>query len=361
MPKYPVVIQEDGYYLPLRYDNFAAINAPVDPPVPWTLVPLYKDVSDAVAQGRELQKQLTDSLDSMGVLKAQRVLQTALKLTSPKDAREFEYRAKLDFPFRFFRGEWSVRFNIMPTRYRFSGEPDPLATTKQRIEFETACAATMKEYLKKHGEPDTTDEQARAAARHFGAPSSFVDFSFSPDVAAYFAHPPFRDAERERGADIGIMYSLGIEDFEKLFGMAAWALPPGGGRDIFYLNVQRTWEIPYRSFDPKTQTVNDSVLKVAVPEHLIAKPMSIRTRLVPAISRIAGQEGFFIELNFEDPDDWWTQVFMWTVLDFASRKWCFLRQDYRYENPEAGVTEAKLFPPDDSDLAELTKDFGRWV
>ena len=293
----------------------------------------------------------------MGVMKAEQVVNPSAASLPERDR---EYRAKLDFPFRFFRGERSLRFSIMPTRYRFTGEPDPVATTRQRMEFETRCADKMKDYLQRHGVPDPSTEQARAAARHFGAPSSFVDFTFNPGVAAYFGHPPFSPAERERGADIGTMYSLGIDDFEKLFGMAAWALPPEGGRDILYINVSRVWRIPYKSFDPVKQTVSDAVLSIAVPENLIAKPMSIRTRLVPAIARIAGQEGFFMELNFEDSDDWWSQVFLWTMLDFASRKWCFLRKDYRYEDVATGVTEAKLFLPDDGELAEVTEDFGNW-
>lgn len=358
MAQFRVVMLDGRPYRPLRYDNFQSIHAVVEPAVPCVLVPMYRDIAEVVAEANLLQKQLTDSLDAMGVMKAERMLQATLKPESPPDDHEFAYRVKLDFPFRFFRGERSLRFSIMPTRYRFSGQPDPAATTQQRIEFETGCAAKMSDYLKRHGAPEASPEQARAAARHFGAPSSFVDFTFDPEVAAYFGHPPFNAAEREHGGEIGILYSLGVDDFDKLFGMSAWGLPPGGGRDIHYININRTWQIPYLSFDLETNAVENKVLTVPVPENLMTKPMTIRTRIVPAIGRIAGQEGLFIELDFEDPSDRWSQVFLWTILDFASRKWCYLRQDHSYQNEPSGITDAKLFPVDDPELAELTKDFG---
>jgi hypothetical protein len=104
--------------------------------------------------------------------------------------------------------------------------------------------------------------------------------------------------------------------------------------------------------------VQDAVLTVPVPARLVARPISIRTRIVPAIPRIAAQDGIFLDVGFEDPEDWEAQVFLWTVLDFASYKWCFLRQDFAYENPQTGATAEKLFPPDEPELAALTKAFG---
>jgi hypothetical protein len=72
-------------------------------------------------------------------------------------------------------------------------------------------------------------------------------------------------AERERSADIGILYSLGIEDFEHLFGgLAAWTVPAGGGRDVRYINIKSVWQIPYKSFDPAKGTIEDATLAVKV-------------------------------------------------------------------------------------------------
>lgn len=352
-----VIEQNDRMYVRVRYNNFAAINAPVEPSMPAVAVPLYRDIAAVVAEGLALEKALMDYIVSTGMMKVVRMCHP--DVSGPASEREIAYLARLDCPFRIFRGEKTVARSIMPSRYRFTGQPDPLATTRQRIEFETQCADRMKEYLARHGARAATSEQARAAARHYGAPSSFVDFTFNPRVAAFFAHPSFSKQERELGADIGIVYSLGIGEFEKLFGLAAIAPQPDGGRDIHYINVATEWRLPYKSFDPENG-VEDAVLTIAVPPRLVAKPMSIRTRFVPAVPRIEAQDGIFIDLHFEDPEDWWSQVLLWTVLDFASQKWCFLRSDFDYEAPETGVTAATVYPPDDPELTELAKDFGNW-
>jgi hypothetical protein len=360
MPRYQVIRIGEQLFVPMRYDNFASLGVTVEPGVPYQLVPLYRDVSEAVAEAMALRQALKDELTANGVLDLKRAMVPRGSEPDEEFERKIDYLSRLDYPFRFFRGEYSLRFNIMPTRYRFSGETDPLGVTEDRVKFEMACAAKMKEYLKSHGAPEAGDEQARAAARHFGAPSSFVDFSFNPEVAASFAHPLFNETEKRDGAPLGMLYSLGINDFERLFGMAAWAVQPGGGRDIHYLNLATVWRIPYQSFDPENVTVEEKTLEIKVPPALTVKPMSIRTTAVAAIGRIAAQEGLFIELDFENPTDWWSQVFLWTVLDFTCRKWAFVRQDFAYENAGSGITRARLFPEHDADLEEVVKGFDEW-
>jgi len=345
MPQYQVIQQDGELYLPIRYDNFRAIGVRLDPPEPWAAIPLHQDVAGVVAEAREEAKDYADDLKGIGLGKL--------------DGRngEITYEDKLNFPFRFFRGETNTRYGMMPTRYRFTGQPDPLATVRERLRFETLCAEKMRAYLKSHGAPNATEEQARAAVRHHGVASSFIDFTFEPGVAAFFGHPRFTAHEQEHGAPMGILYSLGIKDFEGLFGIMAWSLPPDGGRDILSLSVHNVWQIPYRAFDPERRLVHDATLSVAVPDRLREKPLTIRTRLVPGTRRIAAQQGIFLDASMENPEDWWTQVFLWTVLDFASHKWAFVRKDFTYEDPEAGVTAAQLFPPVEPDLAELTKSF----
>lgn len=352
MARYNIVELDGRRFIPIRYDNFAALGARVEPAVPWSLVPFYDDVADVLAEASHLEAELTGKLAAMGVEKLVVALGEAVNPPA--------YAAKLGFPFRVFRGERSLRFNIMPTRFRFSGQPDPTELTRRRTEFEMRCAERMRAYLQSHGAPQATLEQARAAARHHGCPSSFVDFTFNAETAAFFAHPAFTTSEREKGADAGILYSLGIEDFEQLFGgLAAWSLPGVGERDILYMNLAPVWQIPYRSFDPTSGAIEDAMLRVEVPERFVVKPITIRTRIVPVIQRIAAQQGIFIDGCIEGAEDWWSQVLLWSVLDFASRKWCFRRQDFAYENAATGVTAAKLYPPLEPELAELTRDFER--
>jgi hypothetical protein len=99
---------------------------------------------------------------------------------------------------------------------------------------------------------------------------------------------------------------------------------------------------------------------MTVPAGLLAKPLTVRTRFVRAVPRIAAQEGIFVGVLFDTSGDWWDHVLLWTVLDFMSQKWCFVRQDFEYENTEGGITAGSLFPPDDPEIAEVTRGFAGW-
>ncbi|UCF04153.1 MAG: FRG domain-containing protein [bacterium] len=343
------VIKFDGKeFLLLRYDNFAALRVEVHPPKPCVAVPFYRNIRNVVKETLEVEKRYEAFLLAQDLVKA--------GIEKPSETESISYKDKLNFPFLFFRGDKDERHGIMPTRYRFSGESDLLLTTRARIQFEMECAAKMKPYLERHSSSQITTEQARAASRHYGAPSSFVDFSFNPEVAAFFAHPNLSEQDRNR-TNVGMVYSLNFNHFQYLFGLRMWAVSPDYGRDVHALNTLSVWRIPYFSYD----TLEEATLTVSIPQTLVNCPVSIRTRIIPAIPRITSQEGIFLEANFENPEDWQAQVFLWTVLDFIADKWSFLRDDFSYQNPNGGIIADKLFPHDDSELPELTKDFHKWI
>lgn len=355
MPRYSVIERDGHRYVSFRYNNFEALGAAVAPQAPWPLVPLHNDITDAVEDARARSATFAGELRRLGVDKVVRMMHPTVR-----DERSIEYLAKLSLPLTFFRGERSLAFNIMPTRYRLAGAPDPSRVIEERVRFEMQCAERMRTYLKDHGVPDVTTDQARAAARHYGAPSSFVDFTFNPDVAASFGHPAFTEREREEGAPLGVLYSLSLTDMQGLFGLAAWHPVGEGGRDIIWINLATEWRIPYSSFDPARGLIEEAMLIVKVPPDLVTKPLTVRTRYVPSVPRITAQEGIFVDALFEAPGDWRAQVLLWTVLDFACQKRCFLRQDFQYENAESGITLSSLFPPDAHEIAEATHGFARW-
>jgi hypothetical protein len=360
MPKYHVITQGEGSFTPMRYDNFALLNATVEPAVPWVLVPLCRDVSAALQPARALRERFVEQIQSMGLESVLRNRLLAPEVSRSATDSEIAYLSMLQCPFQFFRGERSLRFSIMPTRYRWTGDPQAWpAVLRQRLDLENSCANRMRDYLREHGVPNASNDQARAAARHYGVPSSFVDFTFNPDVAAFFAHPAWSDSERARGPDVATLYALGLSDLQQLFGMAAWGLPPEGGRDIRFINVANVWRIPYKSFDPESGTIENATLTVHVPPQLQNRGVCVRTRSVPQIKRIVAQEGIFLDFDLDSPEDAWSQEFLWTVLDFAANKWCFLRGDFAYENESANITAAKLFPPDNPGLTELLRGFER--
>lgn len=321
------------------YNNFKALGAEqfIDPPQPNVAIPFFRDIADVLDEAHILETKHNKQISAIGL--------------------EATYENKLKLPFMCFRGEFDRKFAIMPTRYRFSGEPDPLQTTRERIKFEDECAGKISAYLNQQNSKLVTDESARAAARHFGAPSSYVDFTFNPDVAAFFGHPEFKDRGADGVSGIGIMYGLDISGvIDELFGMSGWSPTPGGGTAITAIPVSFVWKIPYLSWNPKGGILENAVLTVRLPDFW---PITIRTHIVPEISRISAQHGLFLEADFEQPENWWANVFLWGVLDFYARKWCFLRQDFAYEKPESRIDKKNLFHSNEK-LDMVTAGFKNW-
>lgn len=342
----------DHEFVPLRYDDFKNLRARVEPLQPWVAVPFYEDIRGVVAETRAATNRFEEFLLGQGF--------GGIGSGTP-GPRTISYQDKLrlSLPFPIFRGDKDKGYGIRPTRYRFRAKPT-LETIRERIQFEARCAEKMKHYLSRYSTSPISDEQSRAAARHYGAPSSFVDFSFNPEVATFFADHGLTTEDQER-TKAGIVYCLDVNRLQQVFGMDGWVPSPDGGHDTHSMNVFRVWQIPYLSCDPAGRTLEEATLKVQVPAALTTCALSIRTRAVPGIVRISAQEGLFLEANFERPENWQAQVFLWAVLDFIANKWCFRHQGSGYENPACGISRKRLFPGDDPELRDLTKDFRNWV
>jgi hypothetical protein len=89
-----------------------------------------------------------------------------------------------------------------------------------------------------------TEGQARAAARHVGRSSGFLDFTFSPHVAAYFGHPQRKPSDTAR---IGKLYCLTHSVIERTLGAGVSgfnAAPIEVGLDIHIPNTRTAWALP---------------------------------------------------------------------------------------------------------------------
>lgn len=129
------------------------------------------------------------------------------ELKSPEEVFEFLANCRINSPNWLFRGQSTInQFELKPTidRY-FSVKVNESNKEKARIlelSIERQCIERFRTALK---QTDETYEQlllrddiyAMALMQHYGGPSRFLDWSFNPYVAAYFAtsNPQFDDQD----------------------------------------------------------------------------------------------------------------------------------------------------------------------
>lgn len=336
MPRYPIVTAAGRRYYPMLYNDLprTASGAP-----PTAMVPCFGSVEEAL-------------VDVHAYLEA-RLAPLRRDFAGGSADVDATYEDKLANPTVFFRGQDDVKYSIVPTRYRLRTLEGAREEVERRVQAEQARAADIGAYFAATRHATISDLQARAVARHFGSPSTLVDFTFDPAVAAAFAHPPFSARERADGATLGIIYALDMGQLQELFGMMAWGIHGATARDIHLVNMRRSWSLPYLGWDAAAGAVTAQRLTVPVPEAMSREHGALRTCTVEGVSRIMAQRGLFLELALADPGDVPTHHYFWTVLDFLAAKWCFLRQDRPFAVQEGDGRERDLFREEDPALARV--------
>lgn len=336
MPRYHVLTIGGERYFPMRYDELPVgeSRTPVT-----ALVPYHDSLEDALVAVQRF------SDDRLAPLRAR------MRGTSADAGASYEDR--LANPTIFYRGQSDLAFSIVPTRFRLAGVADAAAEVARRIEGEARHAAAVRQHFAQSTHADLTELQSRAVARHFGAPSTLVDFTFDPEVAAAFSHPAFSARESREGAPFGMLYAIDMGQLQEMFGMMAWALGADGGREIHLVNLKEEWGLPFRAYDAERGEVVQRWLSVPVPQLLREQHARLRTCIVPGVSRIRSQRGLFLELALDDPTNAAMPLFFWTLLDFVAHKWCFRRRDRAFVVHEADGTARDLFHEADPALAEL--------
>lgn len=336
MPRYPIITVDNQRYYPMRYNDLR-VGVRGEPAT--ALIPFYDSLPEALAAVHTYVESLLAPLRK--------------QFSGSSADSNATYRDKLANPTVFFRGQDNLKFSIVPTRFRLAGVADPKTEVERRVQKEQTRAAAIQDYFREHGRAELSELQARAAARHFGVPSTLVDFTFDPDVAAFFAHPPFSEQEQRDGATLGVIYAIDMGQLQETFGMMAWGINDDGGRDIHLVNTKTTWGIEFLGWDAQAGTPARQALAVPVSEALRREHARLRTCIVPGVSRIEAQRGLFLELSLDDKTDARTQLFFWTILDFLATKWCFCRADHVHVASDAGGNPRDLFHEKDSELERV--------
>jgi hypothetical protein len=292
MPVPRKTFEQDGQrYTVIPYTGFRDLGIDTEPRTPLEVVPLFDCVEDSLA---EPLKQVKDFEDTLSIHKIDIV---SAIVTGTKRG---SYESKLQFPAIFFRGERRQQYSIQPTLLRRVDEtpPDLWPGTVRRLEqMERILAWKIRLALLLSNRHWLTKLQARAAARHYGAPSMFVDFSFDPKVAAYFAHPPMHDRERSDleacKVPVGIICGLRYDVLQSSFPM----------QSVFIGRTGNTISFPFIS-DTITKsylTYNEERGKIEWAKCVINfRPnaqITFRAVAVPSIGRVRAQQALFIELD----------------------------------------------------------------
>ena len=347
LPKPLICVHGNTKYIVFPYAGFSQMGVATSPPVPMVAVPLFDDVNQAVKSAAVVSTNLDYALAKLNVQRADKSLRESGFYSGLEDA-PLGYTQKLHFPFVLFRGESREQHGIMPSIYRFL-QPhgaDDLIAKRRRIE--SRSTRIMQIALSSRTVTQCSPDQARAAARHYGIASSLIDFSFSPHVAAYFAHPSLCELEKRHpeNRQIGIIYCLTMEHLTGLFGIQGMKPLPEHGVDIFFLCPPSQWQVPYLAYDPISKHIAPAIMIINTPKLIVTNLLTIRCIPVPSIRRIAAQQGVFVEIRVGTEVDWRIEVLLWYLLDFVTHKWCFFREDNPYNNPSERITECDLFPDD---------------
>lgn len=356
MPKRYVLSQQGRRFVVLPYTGFRHLGIATDPEVPRVAVPLYDTVEEALAEPLAESWQHREMLAANGIAGVASLLaslpgQAPAPRAGSRAAADVTYEDKIHFPFVFFRGEAREEHGLMPVMFRrITGttpdEQDHMIAQRRREEARAARRTRWRSMLSLRGR--LTEMQARAAARHYGAMSSMLDFTFDPRIAAYFSHPSYREHERQQANDgikpMGIIYGMSYARLQEALPTQGWGQDGSGGPSINFYSIGSTIEVPYLSADTSTGAITPARMLIDLAPVFANNPVSIRTAAVPSVRRIKAQEGLFIDLSGRGVGDWRCAFALWYLLDFICDKWCFYRRDQQYEDRAGGITASALFP-----------------
>lgn len=353
MPKRNTIISGGQRYLVVPYDGFAVLGMRTDPAKPLLAVPLFDRIEACIEEPLALAHDLsgTQVVSPLSLLGAG--LRAALDrgAVGPlRAAHGADLEPSAVLPEIIFRGESREERGMVSSLFRqvsawTSRGRDRIV--QKRLQAELAMAERVRRAFIASGRPEMTMIEARAAARHYGATSTLLDFSFEPRIAAFFGHPPYADFERaQKGATpIGVIYGLAMASIEQCFGILGWK-PEGDRAATIRIYGASGATVPYLAADMQSGEVRPAEMKVELPK-LAAGGITIRMTRVPSVARINAQKGLFIEIGRDDGADWQQAAQLWYLLDFVCHKWCYIRQDRQFEDAQGGITAAKLFPPEE--------------
>lgn len=160
-----------------------------------------------------------------------------------------------------FRGQSSAEWDMIPTLYRPPATPEIIC---QRQAYTETFINDLVNDAGRLGLENLYDDKLLAIAQHYGFYTTFLDFTWNYEVAAYFATKATEDSR------IGVIYGYPIKEYEEM------------------RNPFSVWGM--------TQEETDEVLR---SHGMTPLPIS-KTVEFGDVPRIYQQEGLFVEVRIEE-------------------------------------------------------------
>ena len=106
-----------------------------------------------------------------------------------------------------WRGQTNAGWDLTPTLYR---PPTGDAVQRERRRYTGRFMDALSAASHTLGLSDLTEKKLLAIAQHYGFPTTLLDFTFNPEVAAYFA------TKGRRGSSCGVCFSYTVKEYEDL-------------------------------------------------------------------------------------------------------------------------------------------------
>jgi hypothetical protein len=338
---------EQGKFLLVNYDAFDSLGVALEQQCIEVAIPLYDGVEHAlldICQHTHLQCPALKKIDSLDFSE------------SEIDNWESKRRAQLDenthIPGFLFRGEKIQRQGLMPSAFRYlqnySSLEKAIDIVRQRLDIELSAAKDLKRICQSQFQITLDVQQAKAAARHYGAPSHYLDFTLDPAVAGYFGHPGKLSSEEY--CEPGVIYGISPKVMQTAFPMYFWK-PDENHQGIEFSWMFQGASLPYLAHNKeKNKIVEKTVRITGVADFLKKKQPFIRHIHLSKIRRVAAQQGVFVGIDDSEPtqESILSQFAVWYLIDFVSFKWSYWHHQSQFECVERGITSKRLYVSDGS-------------
>ena len=107
-----------------------------------------------------------------------------------------------------FRGQSDARWEILPTLFR---KPCSKSIIDERQRYTKSFIRALREHSSSLDIPNLDNSKMLATAQHYGFPTSFLDFTYNVEIAAFFA-----TATNPTNAEIGVIYCFNLKEYNEM-------------------------------------------------------------------------------------------------------------------------------------------------
>jgi FRG domain len=176
--------------------------------------------------------------------------------------------------------------------------------------------------------------QQRAVVRHYSrAPSTLLDVSTNPEVAAFFATGA--GSQPPPAGQIGLLWAIDLNFLDRLLSFEIASVP--NGLKIRAREERHKWGVNKQLFEQ--QRIQPTCIDL--------------TFVVLPFRRPLAQYARFLSLSAEDGaplPPLLTELTWWSIIERGGCACAFIHDGHTYENPSHNITRAALLP-DDEELA----------